>query len=583
MIRQPIVTIMGHVDHGKTSVLDRIRGSAIAAKEAGGITQAIGASIIPADVLKKICGDLFAKLNIKLTIPGLLFIDTPGHAAFTSLRKRGGNLADIAILVVDIRDGFMPQTLESIEILKSYKTPFIIAANKIDLISGWRSENFPLLQLIAKQNDLTSQELEKKLYTIVGQVYEQGLNAERFDRVEDYTKQIAIVPVSAITGEGIPELLMVLTGMAQKYLESCLNCDVNGPAKGTVMEVKEEKGLGKIMDVIIYDGCMKAGDVLVVGGLSGAIESRVKALFVPAPLSEMRDKHAKFKSIREVSAATGVRLVAMGTEDVVSGMPLIAGMSDVDAAKKTVQEEVQEVLVETSDRGVIVKADSLGSLEALSILLKEKNIPIKKASVGPINKRDMSDAEANHEIDPLIGVVLGFNVPVPEDIPDKIKVICHDVIYKVIEDFESWQAGTKKSMELKAMGLLSKPCKILLLKGYVFRQCNPAIAGAEVLQGTITAGVSLMSKEGKVLSVVKGIQEELKTIHEAQKGKRIAVSMPNVTIGRQVQEGDILYSFIPENEFRKFKEFKQYLSTDEKEILREIASIMRTNNAMWGI
>lgn len=583
MIRQPIVTIMGHVDHGKTSVLDRIRGSAIAAKEAGGITQAIGASILPIDVLKKICGDLLTKLNINLTIPGLLFIDTPGHAAFTSLRKRGGNLADIAILVVDIRDGFMPQTIESINILKSYKTPFIIAANKIDLINGWRSEKFPLLQLISKQNDLTIQELDKKLYTIVGQVYEQGLNAERFDRVEDYTKQVAIVPVSALTGEGIPELLMVLTGLAQKYLESSLKCSVDGPAKGTVLEVKEEKGLGKVMDVIVYDGCLKAGDSIVIGGLDGAIETRVKALFVPAPLAEMRDKHAKFKSIKEVTAATGVRLVLHETEGVVSGMPFIAGMNDVSSAKNEVQEQVEEVLVETSDRGVIVKADSLGSLEALSILLKDKGIPVKKASVGPINKRDLSDAEANYAIDPLIGVILGFNIPVPEDVSDKVKVICHDVIYKVIDDLLSWQEGTKRSMEMKALGLLTKPCKVLLLKGYVFRQSNPAISGAEVLQGTITAGISLMNKEGKVLSVVKGIQEELKNLHEAEKGKRIAVSMPDVVIGRQVQEGDILYSFIPEDEFRKLKEFKQYLSNDEREILREIAAMMRVNNPMWGV
>ena len=134
------MVVLGHVDSGKTSILDKIRGTGVQGREAGGITQAIGASIIPIETIKKICGKLLDSLNIKLTLPGLLFIDTPGHAAFVNLRKRGGNLADIAILVININEGLMPQTIESINILKQYKTPFIIAVNKIDLVNGWRSQ-----------------------------------------------------------------------------------------------------------------------------------------------------------------------------------------------------------------------------------------------------------------------------------------------------------------------------------------------------------------------------------------------------------------------------------------------------------
>ncbi|MBN1644637.1 translation initiation factor IF-2 [Candidatus Woesearchaeota archaeon] len=583
MIRQPIVAMMGHVDHGKTSVLDQIRGSAIAAKEAGGITQAIGASIIPTETIKKVCGNLLEQLKLNLTIPGLLFIDTPGHAAFTSLRKRGGNLADMAILVIDIREGLKPQTVESIEILKSYKTPFIIAANKIDLISGYRPEKGSVLSTIAKQNDQVIHEIEKKLYEIVGQVAEHKIDSERFDRVDDYTKAVAIVPVSAKTGDGIPELLMVLAGLAQKYLEKTLKCDVKGEGKGTVLEVKDEKGMGKVMDVIIYGGSVSVGDSLVIGGLTSAVESRVKALFSPSALSEMRDKHARFKSIKEVSASTGVRIVAPGIDDVVSGMPLIAGTDDTEKAKKEVQEQVEEVLVETDEQGIVIKADSLGSLEALSNLLREKNISIKKASVGPISKRDLSDAEANFDKNPLIAVVLGFNLQLPDAVPDKVKVICHDVIYKLIEDLEKWQENTKKQIELKALSLLSKPCKIQLLKGYTFRQSNPAVIGADVLSGTLTTGVSLMNKEAKVLTTVKGIQEEQKSLSEAEKGKRIAVSLSGVIIGRQVKEGDILYSLIPEEDFRNFKKYKEFLSSDEKELLKEIAVIMRLKNPVWGV
>jgi len=582
MIRQPIVAIMGHVDHGKTLLLDKIRGTAVAAKEHGGITQAIGASIIPIDTIKKVCGNLLKSINV--TIPGLLFVDTPGHAAFNSLRKRGGNLADIAILVVDCNEGFKPQTIESIEILKAFKTPFIIAANKIDLISGWRPDSGPVLKKISEQNDSVQQELDKKIYEIVGKVYEYGLEAERFDRVSDYTKQIAIVPTSAVTGDGIPELLMVLTGLAQKFLEKSLEVDLKGAAKGTVLEVKEEKGLGKTMDTIIYNGSLKVGDSIIVGGMAGPISAKVKALFMPAPLAEMREKRTKFKSVKEVHAANGVKIVAPGTEDVVSGMPVLGAGDDVEKAKELVQSEVKEVLTEaTSKDGIMIKADSLGSLEALAVLLKEKDIPIQKANVGPITKRDLSDAEANYEKDPLRAVILGFNIPMPESIPSNVKVIAHPVIYKVIEDYEAWIEKTKKDMELAAMGVLTKPAKVKILKGYTFRQSNPAVVGVEIITGTLTNNIQLMNPEGKTLTHIKGMQLEQKNIESAEKGKQVAVSLPDVTVGRQIKEGDILYSFISEDNFKKFKEFKQYLSDEEKELLKEIAEIMRRKNPVWGV
>src|SRR3989338_1344706 len=243
-MRQPIVTFVGHIDHGKTSLQDCIRQSSIAKTEAGMITQHIGSTAIPLETIKKFCGNLLEALKLKLTIPGLLFIDTPGHAAFTNLRKRGGNLEDIAVLVIDVMKGVMPQTLECIEILKQYKTPFVIALNKIDSLPGWQAKKeIALLQNIASQGTTAQKEIEARLYELVGKLSELGFNSERFDRVEDYTKQIAIVPTSALTGEGIPELLMVLTGLCLKFLEQSLNINIKGNAKGTILEIKEEQGL----------------------------------------------------------------------------------------------------------------------------------------------------------------------------------------------------------------------------------------------------------------------------------------------------------------------------------------------------
>ena len=399
-IRSPLCVVLAHVDHGKTSILDKIRGSAIAASEAGGITQAIGASIIPLATIKKICGKLLETLKMKFTIPGLLFIDTPGHASFTSLRKRGGNLADIAVLVIDINEGVKPQTTESIEIIKQYKTPFVIAANKIDLISGWKSSDESLLVNINKQSPTIQQLLDKKIYELVGKLSELGFDSERFDRVDDFTKRIAIIPTSARTGEGIPELLMVITGLAQRFLESSLKFDVEKNAKGTILEVKEEKGIGKSIDVIIYDGSLKRNDTIVIGTLAEPIVTKVKGLFEPMPLKEMRDKKSKFKPVNEAHASTGVKILATDIDEVLSGMPIRSCASDeIENVKKEIKEEVEEVLIQTDKEGIVVKADSLGSLEALARLLKEKGIQISKVSVGNITKKDISDAEANYEKD----------------------------------------------------------------------------------------------------------------------------------------------------------------------------------------
>ncbi len=582
-IRSPLCVVLAHVDHGKTSILDKIRGSTITKGEAGGITQAIGASIIPLDTIKNMCGTLLQSLKMKFTIPGLLFIDTPGHASFTSLRKRGGNLADIAILVIDINEGIKPQTTESIEILKQYKTPFIIAANKIDLISGWQSSNKPLLANIKQQPQNIQQLLDKRLYELVGKLAELGFDSERFDRVDDFTKRIGIIPTSAKTGEGIPELLMVLTGLAQKFLENSLKCDVKGEAKGTILEVKEEEGLGKSIDVILYDGSIKRNDTIVIGTLTEPIVTKVKGLFEPLPLKEMRDKKSKFQPVKEAHASTGVKISATGIDEVLSGMPIRSCQkNDIEKTKQEIKAEVEEVLIQTDKEGIVIKADTLGSLEALNKLLREKNIEIKKASIGNITKKDISDAEANYEKDPLKSVILGFNVSSDAE-PEKVKIISNDIIYKLIDNFEKWQIDEKKRLEAKELEELVTPCKFQLMKGYVFRQNNPAVIGADVLAGTIKVGTPLMKEDGKEITEVKSMQLEQENIERAEKNKQVAVSMEGVTVGRQINEGDILYSSIPEKDFRKLKEFKKLLSEEDKQILKEIVKIKRKTNPVWGI
>jgi translation initiation factor 5B len=587
--RSPIVSVLGHVDHGKSSILDAIRSSNIVAKEAGAITQAIGASIIPLDVIQKKCGKLLESLNMKFTIPGLLFIDTPGHAAFNSLRKRGGALADIAIVVIDINEGFKPQTIEAIEILKVSKTPFIIAANKIDLVPGYQHQQEALLADLNAQAESTKTNMDNRIYEILGKIYDRfQINADRFDRISDYTKQIAIVPCSAKQGYGLSELLMVLTGLAQKFLENNLKMTVDGPARGTILEVKEMQGMGKIMDVIIYDGTLSVNDSLIIGDINGPVVSKVRGLFQPAPLQEMMDKKSKFIHIKKAVAATGVRISAPNTEDVVAGMPIMGASKDqkeVDQAKEKVMEEVEEVLLDTGREGIVIKADSLGSLEAMIHLFGEKGIKIRKATIGNISKKDLLDAESSYEQDPLLSAIIGFNVELGKGVetPDRVKVITGDIVYKLLDDYELWTEEKRKALEAEQLDSLIRPCKLHIMTNCIFRQSNPAIVGVDVMVGKVKTGTPLMKEEGKAITTVKSIKSDKDNLNVVEQGKQVAISLPDVTCGRQIDEGTILYSAVPEQDFIKLKKLKKYLSDEEKEVLKTIASFMRKNNPVWGV
>ncbi len=542
MLRQPIVCVLGHVDHGKTTLLDRIRSSAVAAKEAGGITQAIGATEIPLGTIKEICGALFEKLKAKLQIPGLLFLDTPGHEAFTSLRKRGGSAADLAILVVDVNEGFQPQTIESINFLKEFKTPFVVAATKIDSIKGWfPGEGKPFMESFARQPQHVKDMIEEKIYKIVGQLSEQGFDSERFDRISDFRKNISIIPCSGKTGEGIPELLMILCGLAQEFLKSEIEIK-SERGIGSVLEVKEVRGIGTTIDVILYDGKMEKGDCIVIGGRE-PIVAKIRALLKPAPLKELRVEK-QFEHVDKVTAAAGIKISAPGLENVIAGSPLISvkSESEIESVKAELSKEVEGIEFEKAVDGIVIKADTLGSLEAMIRLLKQKNIEIRKAGVGDVHRNDVVTIESE---DRMKKVILAFNVKISEDAAEAakskgVKIFGNDVIYRLLEDYEKWVCEEKKKMEQERLEGITRPARLLLLKGMVFRASHPAIMGTEIVAGLLKPGVTLL-KEGKEVGTVKEIQSEGSTVEKAERGQRVAVSIDGAIVGRHIFEGDELF------------------------------------------
>jgi translation initiation factor 5B len=312
-LRQPIVVVLGHVDSGKTSLLDNIRGTAVQAREVGGITQHIGASFLPIETIKEITGPLYAKLaKAESAIPGLLVIDTPGHEIFANLRTRGGSAADIAIVVVDVNKGFEAQTIESMDILKKRRVPFVIALNKVDMVAGWRTSIRFISEDVKRQDVAVQTLLDEKIYSVVGMLSRLGYPSEAFWRVKDFTREVAIVPVSARTGVGIPELLAVLVGLTQQYMGKKLERHTKDAARGIVLEFSEETGLGPSANIILLDGVLHQGDSIVIGKRDGAVSTKIKALLLPKPLDEMRDPRDKFKQVNEVIAAAGLKITLRG-------------------------------------------------------------------------------------------------------------------------------------------------------------------------------------------------------------------------------------------------------------------------------
>ncbi|HYA33339.1 MAG TPA: translation initiation factor IF-2, partial [Candidatus Bathyarchaeia archaeon] len=378
-LRTPIVAVLGHVDHGKTTMLDKIRGTTTADQEPGLITQHIGATEVPLNVIARLCGSLLEGIHL----PGLLFIDTPGHHAFTTLRARGGALADIAILVVDINEGFQPQTTESLNILKGHKTPFIVAANKIDKIHGWLShDNMMFTDAFKLQSERTQRLLDDRIYVLIEELYNLGFSSDRYDRIRDFTKNIGVVPTSARTGEGIPDLLMVSLGLAQRFLDKDLRLHADGPAVGTVIEINEEKGFGTTLDTIIYDGVLHAGDRIVVGALGRPIVTKIRALLKP-------ESTGFLKRVRTVTAAAGVKIAAPGIENALAGSPLRVTTDDIDEVVAGIESEMRDIAVSTQDIGVIIKADTIGALEALAGELSRNEVPVSIANLGDVSHRDV--------------------------------------------------------------------------------------------------------------------------------------------------------------------------------------------------
>jgi translation initiation factor 5B len=585
-LRQPVLVVLGHVDSGKTSLLDTIRGTGVQAREAGGITQHIGASFFPIDTIKQLTGPLYEKLaKSESPIPGLLVIDTPGHEVFANLRSRGGSAADIAIVVVDANKGFEPQTFESMEILKKRRVPFVIALNKVDMIAGWRRLDSPFItEQVEAQDPSVTSTLDERIYNVVGSLSRLGYNSEGFWRVKDFTKEVAIVPVSAAKNIGIPELLAVVVGLSQQFMTKRLQ-RIEGPGRGIILEINEEIGLGPSANLVLIDGTLRVGDTIIVAKRDKAVTAKIKALLLPKPLDEMRDPRDKFKPVTEVTSAAGVKITSPDLEGVLAGSPLyvLRNKGEEKKLKPIIEEEINSTIIaDTNTQGIILRCDTIGSLEAIRDMLRKEDIPIQKADIGHIIRRDVLAASAVKEKNRYLGVILGFNIKILEEANREaqergIPIFSERIIYNLVRNYTDWVNYQKEHEESILFNEIPPICRFQFMKGFIFRRNYPAVFGAEILIGKLRQKVQVINEVGKKIGAIHQIQKSGKPVDEATQGEQVAVSIKEISIGRHINEGDIFYTDLKSKEAKLLSErFISRLTHEEKELLDKIIAMKRS-------
>ncbi|KAI6083156.1 hypothetical protein F4821DRAFT_245522 [Hypoxylon rubiginosum] len=596
-LRSPICCILGHVDTGKTKLLDKIRQTNVQEGEAGGITQQIGATYFPVDAIKQKTAVVNTDGKFEFKVPGLLIIDTPGHESFSNLRSRGSSLCNIAILVVDIMHGLEPQTLESMKLLRDRKTPFIVALNKIDRLYGWKKvDNNGFQESLALQSKGVQNEFRNRLEQTKLAFSEQGFNAELYYENKSMARYVSLVPTSAHTGEGIPDMLKLILQLTQERMVGSLM--YLSEVQATVLEVKAIEGFGMTIDVILSNGILREGDRIVVCGVEGAITTNIRALLTPAIMKELRVK-SQYVHNKEVKAAMGVKISAPGLEGAIAGSRLLVVGPDDD--EEDLEEEVESDLnklfsrVATTGRGVSVQASTLGSLEALLDFLKDCKIPVANVGIGPVFKRDVVQCGTMLEKSPDYAVMLCFDVKIDKEAQvfaeeNGIKIFTADIIYHLFDAFTKHmdEQLEKKKEESKMLAVF--PCVLSTVA--VFNKTGPIVIGVDVAEGNLRVNTPIAAvkpnpitgvKEVVSLGRVTSIERDHKQIPICKKGQpsvavKIEMGGHQPTYGRQLEEKDTLYSLISRASIDTLKEFyRKDVSNDEWQLIIKLKPLFDIN------
>ncbi|NWJ03463.1 IF2P factor, partial [Crypturellus undulatus] len=588
-LRAPVICVLGHVDTGKTKILDKLRHTHVQDSEAGGITQQIGATNVPLEAINEQTKMVknFDRENIK--IPGMLIIDTPGHESFSNLRNRGSSLCDIAILVVDIMHGLEPQTIESINLLKSKKCPFIVALNKIDRLYDWKkSPDTDVAVTLKKQKKNTKDEFEERAKAIIVEFAKQGLNAALFYENKDPRTFVSLVPTSAHTGDGMGSLIALLVELTQTMLTKRLaECQ---ELRAQVMEVKALPGMGTTIDVILINGRLKEGDTIIVPGVEGPIVTQIRGLLLPPPMKELRVKN-QYEKHKEVVAAQGVKILGKDLEKTLAGLPLLVAYKEdeVPVLKDELIHELKQTLnaIKLEEKGVYVQASTLGSLEALLEFLKTSEVPYAGINIGPVHKKDVMKASVMLEHDPQYAVILAFDVRIERDAQEMadslgVRIFSAEIIYHLFDAFTKYRQDYKKQKQEEFKHIAVFPCKMKILPQFIFNSRDPIVMGVVVEAGQVKQGTPMCvpSKNFVEIGIVTSIEINHKPVDVAKKGQEVCVKIEPIPgespkmYGRHFEATDILVSKISRQSIDALKDwFRDEMQKSDWQLIVELKKV----------
>ncbi|XP_066477063.1 eukaryotic translation initiation factor 5B [Tiliqua scincoides] len=588
-LRAPVICVLGHVDTGKTKILDKLRHTHVQDSEAGGITQQIGATNVPLEAINEQTKMVKNFDRDAVKIPGMLIIDTPGHESFSNLRNRGSSLCDIAILVVDIMHGLEPQTIESINLLKSKKCPFVVALNKIDRLYDWKkSPDSDVAITLKKQKKNTKDEFEERAKAIIVEFAQQGLNAALYYENKDPRTFVSLIPTSAHTGDGMGSLIALLVELTQTMLSKRLaHCE---ELRAQVMEVKALPGMGTTIDVILINGRLREGDTIIVPGVEGPIVTQIRGLLLPPPMKELRVKN-QYEKHKEVSTAQGVKILGKDLEKTLAGLPLLVAYKEdeIPVLKDELIHELKQTLnaIKLEEKGVYVQASTLGSLEALLEFLKTSEVPYAGINIGPVHKKDVMKASVMLEHDPQYAVILAFDVRVERDAQEMadslgVRIFSAEIIYHLFDAFTKYRQDYKKQKQEEFKHIAVFPCKMKILPQFIFNSRDPIVMGVLVEAGQVKQGTPMCvpSKNFIDIGIVTSIEVNHKQVDVAKKGQEVCVKIEPIPgeapkmYGRHFEATDILVSKISRQSIDALKDwFRDEMQKSDWQLIVELKKV----------
>ncbi|XP_018105286.1 eukaryotic translation initiation factor 5B isoform X2 [Xenopus laevis] len=589
VLRAPVICVLGHVDTGKTKILDKLRHTHVQDGEAGGITQQIGATNVPLDAIQEQTKMVknFDRENIK--IPGMLIIDTPGHESFSNLRNRGSSLCDISILVVDIMHGLEPQTIESLNLLKNKKCPFIVALNKIDRLYDWKkSPDTDVAATLKKQKKNTKDEFEERVKAIIVEFAQQGLNAALFYENKDPRTFVSLVPTSAHSGDGMGNLISLLVDLTQTMLSKRLAHSEE--LRAQVMEVKALPGMGTTIDVILINGRLKESDIVIVPGVEGPIVTQIRGLLLPPPMKELRVKN-QYEKHKEVLAAQGVKIIGKDLEKALAGLPILVAHSEdeIPVLRDELIHELKQTLnaIKLEEKGVYVQASTLGSLEALLEFLKTSEVPYAGINIGPVHRRDVMKASVMLEHDPQYSVILAFDVRIEREAQEMadslgVRIFSAEIIYHLFDAFTKYRQDYKKQKQEEFKHIAVFPCKIRILPQFIFNSRDPIVMGVVVEAGQVKQGtpICVPTKSFVDIGIVTSIEMNHKPVDVAKKGQEVCIKIEPIPgespkmFGRHFEATDFLVSKINRQSIDALKNwFRDEMQKSDWQLIVELKKV----------